>query len=581
MKNDTVAAISIYLDRKKTRTYVGKLTMGIEKEKITFYFEYDLKYLKRKYAIPLGPELPLLAKHYKSTSLFPSFQDRIPSRENPAYADYCKEAGILEQEQNPMILLSTIGKRGPSSFIFEPDLEEQFSADDLKKYRETLGLTIREFADLFKISAGHLQRIESKRFSGKDILKRIEMYVKFPFVALEEIKNSGKTIHTEKYQKIFNLLLSGRGKNKTSRELGSWSDTLTMEEVDRTLDVIEKLKTVDWAKNFLESKNIKQSISCVEGYELTVVKMNKKPAISELNKKNIPMIIKTSKGQIWVYGKDVIGEPQLTELDKKKCNLDFSSAPYKLVVPMAPSRPEIYFTLNGKHHTHFNSAEVVNIKSSFFEIRFACAIHAAKLEAEYEFKTGVNKKSVDFKIVGSKTRNNFLIELTSLRDSEAVKEGTYEIDNFFAFNNQSAEKNGNAVEERDIIKVQNAILEKTRKFLKIKAGFYHLVVVDMRGFSIGISDEIDYHHIAYGGKNLDDPYKRHFKKDSDQNLVRGVFEESYPDETVRNKIHALGFISEKNYTENEIKNRTILLINPTLNLQDSEKKMLEKLFEEW
>ena len=46
--------------------------------------------------------------------------DRIPSKENPAYPDYCKSQGISVNETNPIILLIAIGKRGPSTFIFEP-----------------------------------------------------------------------------------------------------------------------------------------------------------------------------------------------------------------------------------------------------------------------------------------------------------------------------------------------------------------------------------------------------------------------------------------------------------------------------
>src|ERR1700738_3483851 len=98
IEKNLTTAVLVYLDRKKTRSYVGRLTRKIESNKTKFCFEYDHQYLKRKYAIPLGPELPLSQTIYKSENLFTSFQDRIPSRDNPAYPDYCKEAGISVDE---------------------------------------------------------------------------------------------------------------------------------------------------------------------------------------------------------------------------------------------------------------------------------------------------------------------------------------------------------------------------------------------------------------------------------------------------------------------------------------------------
>ena len=162
-----IVAIEIYLQHKLTRTYVGKLTKIKKNKKDLFLLQYDSQYLIKENSIPLGPELSLARQSYESLDLFPSFQDRIPSKENPAYIDYCKTTGISKDEQDPIILLATIGKQGPSSFVFEPIYKEDFETVNLKEYRQELGLTIREFADLFDISASHLQKIESKKSWGK------------------------------------------------------------------------------------------------------------------------------------------------------------------------------------------------------------------------------------------------------------------------------------------------------------------------------------------------------------------------------------------------------------------------------
>jgi len=582
MSNLKIISVLVYLDRKKTRSFVGKLTSEKTNEEIFFYFKYDPKYLKRKYAIPLGPDLPLSLKLFESTKLFPSFQDRIPSKENPAYSDYCKEAGISVREQNSIVLLSTIAKRGPSSFIFEPDFEKQFLASDLKKYRETLNLTIREFSSLFSISSSHLQKIESNKFPGRDILRLIEIYRKYPKVAIEQIKKNSKTLHTNKYNKILSILyeqIKEKIKIK-SNELGQWSDNLREEEVEYTLSLIEKINNQTWSE-FINSSNIKYSISSVKGYELLVKRINKKPEINELNRKHIPAIMKVDDNEIWIYGYNNIGEPQLKQLESQGFDLEFKDQPYKIQISMKP-RPEIYFVLNGIYHNHFYKDKIINIKSSFFEIRFAYSILLAGLKAEYEYKTGRDEKSIDFKIFGSKTKNNFLVELTSLRDSKAIKKGTWKNESFFGFSSiTSSFDNENSAEIKDLIKVQDAILEKANKFSTILNGTYHIIIVDMRGFLTGPADQIDFHYIVFGGEDLDDTNKRHsIDSQGNREVIKGLFEESCRNQIVREQIHAIGFILEKNYTGNEIRTQTKLLINPNL-VNEDEIKFFDQLFESW
>ncbi len=201
-----IIAVDIYLERRKTREYVGRLTHEREGNRRFFRLVFDKKYQQGRTSLPMGPELSLKKRVYESDTLFAAFVDRIPTRENPAYPDYCAYMGISLDETDPIVLLATIGKRGPSCFMFEPVYKKNFGADDLKEYRSSLGLTLREFAQLFDMSYSNLQKIESHQVSGKDILKRIEIYQKFPNVALYEVFKNAAVLHADKKTQVIKVL---------------------------------------------------------------------------------------------------------------------------------------------------------------------------------------------------------------------------------------------------------------------------------------------------------------------------------------------------------------------------------------
>ncbi len=191
-KEEKLKALDVYLEQRKTRQYVGRLTN--EKKWI---FEYSEAYLLSSHPIPVGPELPVTEKNFSSNKLFPSFEDRIPSKRNPAYSEYCKSEGISPDETDPLVLLTTIGRKGPSSFIFIPVYSSTFDRFDLIRFRKSLKLSIREFAMLFNVSSASIHRIESGKVEGKEVLKRIEIYEKFPEVTLFEVDRNGEMLHTD------------------------------------------------------------------------------------------------------------------------------------------------------------------------------------------------------------------------------------------------------------------------------------------------------------------------------------------------------------------------------------------------
>jgi HipA-like protein len=152
--------LQVFSESRKRRVLVG--TLKWESGKNQFEFKYDPKYAKSKTAIPIGKELDLFKKsHTSKGKLFPSFADRIPLKENPAYEDYCRSQGIAVDESNPIVLLISIGKRGPSTFVFAPVFVNKFTYEDVRKFRESLNISIHEWAAAFDFNPPTLQRLES------------------------------------------------------------------------------------------------------------------------------------------------------------------------------------------------------------------------------------------------------------------------------------------------------------------------------------------------------------------------------------------------------------------------------------
>lgn len=214
------AKLNVFSESRKRRIFVG--TLAWDKTKNTYEFKYDQKYSRSKTAIPIGKELDLFKKtHTSKGKLFPSFSDRIPSKENPAYEDYCKSQGISIDESNPIILLVSIGRRGPSTFIFEPIYLNEFSYENVRKFREEYKISINDFALAFDINPPTLQRLESGHKTDLGTIRRIQIYLEFPKVALWQLElNSGK-LHTDAFQKIWHVFeILGRKSKTNNSKIG-------------------------------------------------------------------------------------------------------------------------------------------------------------------------------------------------------------------------------------------------------------------------------------------------------------------------------------------------------------------------
>lgn len=202
MKNLKIVGVNIFLERRKTRLYVGALV----RKDGELVFTYDEHYFRARNVIPVGPEFPLTQRQFSSEFLFPSFVDRIPSLQNPAYPEYCEMMGIDPKEKDPLVLLSTIARRGPSSFIYYPMYERKITSKEVIDFRKKIGLTTREFATVFEFSQSALNGLERDRILGSEILKRLEILLKHPHVALEFLTLNGGCLMFDRWKNAVNSL---------------------------------------------------------------------------------------------------------------------------------------------------------------------------------------------------------------------------------------------------------------------------------------------------------------------------------------------------------------------------------------
>ena len=179
-------AVRVFFQKKTLRQYVGILTH----KKDRFVFEYHDTYRYSDTPLALGPDLPLARTRHTSKRLFDSFDERLPSPQNPAYSEYCKSTGISPDESDPIVLLSHIAYKGPSSFVFAPVYAPVVTAARVKGFRRLLGLSLREFAALFEFSPATVQRIETGKNHGFEAFRRLELYCLFPEAALFDLQRS-------------------------------------------------------------------------------------------------------------------------------------------------------------------------------------------------------------------------------------------------------------------------------------------------------------------------------------------------------------------------------------------------------
>lgn len=202
LRADAPKIIHVWSQTRNKRVFVGK----IFQKNGCYIFEYDNRYRRSKGAVPLGAEFPLVRKMFSSKHIFPTLTDRIPSKQNPAYADYCAQWAIDPEETDTFRLLTTIGRRGPSTFVFEPAVQESYDRKDVIAFRKRLCLSQQEFADLLGFNQSSLARIETGQTHHPIFLKYIEFFDKIPEVLQHLLQTRGECLHDEKREKILDRL---------------------------------------------------------------------------------------------------------------------------------------------------------------------------------------------------------------------------------------------------------------------------------------------------------------------------------------------------------------------------------------
>lgn len=224
---------------------------------------------------------------------------------------------------------------------------------------------------------------------------------------------------------------------------------------------------------------------------------------------------------------------------------------------------------------------ILSNKSIMFELRFAAEVCRRGFEAVYE-SPGVNDSSIEFNIELDGV--NWLIELVSILSSDAAREAVVSKDGLYSqlFQTPTGNSDERQSPEGELILVEQKIGEKVfhnnkpHKFSEPKPNVYHIIVVDMRGFlDGGGGDKTDYTQIASGANCIPEERREltvYWKnKNGDLEPIKGLYEKNNPLRAaryVRERIHYIGFIAEKEYSKDELMSK-IYYISNTLLFHDS------------
>ncbi len=222
----------------------------------------------------------------------------------------------------------------------------------------------------------------------------------------------------------------------------------------------------------------------------------------------------------------------------------------------------------------YRANPITSTEMSFlFEIRFARAVADVGLTATYEYTAGVGNSAVDFRI---ELDVPWLVELVSLRESEAFKAATWTDGTFHGYLLRTDANDPRQSEEGETLKAQEKIGAKVfdRKQGAIKfpvpSGCVHMLLVDGRGFlGDGHGDAADWHQVIYGPAGLDPHLIKYWTnpKTGERAAIQGLFQPACPLPAARvaqQRLHVVGFVCEKNFGRNEITQQSIYFCNPAL-----------------
>jgi len=208
-------------------------------------------------------------------------------------------------------------------------------------------------------------------------------------------------------------------------------------------------------------------------------------------------------------------------------------------------------------------------KSLLFELRFAFALRQAGAEPRYEIP-GEGETTLDFGFAAGDQQ--WAVELMRLEETNAAKAATgfkiIDRGRWFSRILSSMAADRRQSEEGETLKAVERICQKCEadgapaKF-PIPGDALHLLLIDFRTFLHG-GDDYDKIHVGLGGEFLKSEFHKRYW---DGKLISGVFSNDNPvrgAEFIRERVHFLGFVNEKKYTDEEFSNATVYIANPHL-----------------
>ena len=213
-----------------------------------------------------------------------------------------------------------------------------------------------------------------------------------------------------------------------------------------------------------------------------------------------------------------------------------------------------------------------------FELRYAHDLVRAGLRVEYESPTGMGNSSVDFKIAADVP---WLVELVRLRESAAVKAATVfeklpsglivETLNLSSHAGVVDPARAEATPQHELLRVTQKLGDKVFdgkkpiKFPKPDGSAFHMILMDMRGFEgMGFPDRDDCRQIV-GGPRMVSPSMFVAYHPETGEPIHGVWD---PDNSstaarlLRERVHVIGFVHEQKYCDDEIRDATVIFLNP-------------------
>ena len=104
---------------------VGRLDADVGKASYRFRYIGGAKRAKQEVGFPPLLEFPDLHKGYRSSELFPLFQNRVMNRKRPDFAEYLRSLDLPEEADSIEILSTNGGRRETDSYEVFPKIEKE------------------------------------------------------------------------------------------------------------------------------------------------------------------------------------------------------------------------------------------------------------------------------------------------------------------------------------------------------------------------------------------------------------------------------------------------------------------------